>query len=205
MTLWPWGTMTSGMITLSGTSVVTSSNTPPVGAGEGRLKVRVWRWPVVMAKKVGLTWAPEGSTLKVPIVVVPPPPPRVVPVCLERRDKEGDGIRRFVDGAGGIALHVDHVLLREAPADDADPGADWPAIGNHREHIAAHDARALKLGERLALRPPSADLNGVLDDVVIGQLRAARGQLVLDLKNAVADRARRHWEVATVDHDAGID
>ena len=67
----PAGTMTSGMITLSGASVVTSSSRPPVGAGVGRVKERVWVSPRLRVCSEGLTLRLVGSTRKVPTMEVP--------------------------------------------------------------------------------------------------------------------------------------
>ena len=69
--VWPWATITSGMMMLSGTLVAISSKVPPGGAAFGILKVRVCLDPVRSVSEDGVTEILLASMRKEPIGELP--------------------------------------------------------------------------------------------------------------------------------------
>ena len=65
--------MISGMMTLSGTSVATSSSVPPGGAALESVNVSDWRSPVRSVSSVGETARLLASMRKVPTGELPEP------------------------------------------------------------------------------------------------------------------------------------
>src|ERR1022692_2690792 len=117
------------MITLSGTSVVTSSSRPPAGAGWVTVNVRTCLWPGASARLAGSAVTSLESIRNVPTTELPAERPDdriargtgkrdlVGPAGGKRGHKEAEGRRRLEDRPHGRAVKADQVPGSEAAAE----------------------------------------------------------------------------------------
>ena len=201
----PAGTTTSGMITLSGASVVTSRSSPPVGGGVGQGEGQRLR----LAARERELGRGDGERSRIDAegadgrgAVGAGDLDLVVAAGLDGGDEEADGARGLEHGAGRGAVEGDGVLRGEAASKDAHVGADGTAVDFQREHVASDDLRVDDVGVFFLGAAAALSLQPVVDEKVVGDLGASGGELVIKRGDVRAKVALGHVETLAVDDDA---